>query len=319
VECSIGFMTAVAGAGVKAHVYYTLTGGATWTVCAADPFAINEDINSCECFYISRDTIRVIVGRSTTDGANPPEIAYSDNFGVSWTTVNIGATVAEYLYDAGSLFALDYRHVWAGTNAGKLWLSDDGGVTWTLKLTSSIANGIYSIRFRDEVYGLISGGHLGAGCILYSTSDGGDNWTLLTPNLPAAEVAVSSYTCDLVDNNRFWVGYVNAHLYYSNDAGLTWTRRYLPMPVGMTALFCIYGLQFLDEQCVFIGVRCTVGAVAYGVVFRSIDGGFSWESWVGVAAAATIGISAIHPCSYNKCYWVGGPVAALGTVAVVSG
>jgi photosystem II stability/assembly factor-like uncharacterized protein len=318
-ECSVGFMTAMAGAGVKAHVYYTLNGGATWTVCTADPFAINEDINSCECFYVTRGTVRVIVGRGTSDGANPPEIAYSDNYGTSWISVNLGAVVAEYIHSQGSLFALDYRHIWASTNVGKLWFSDDGGVTWTLKLTSSIVNGIYSIRFRDETYGLISGGHLGTGCILYSTADGGETWTLLTANLPAAEVAVSSYACDLVDNNRLWLSYTNAHLYYSNDAGLTWTRRYLPTPVGMTTLFCAYSMQFLDQQCGFIGIRCTVGAVAYGVLFRTFDGGFNWESWVGSAAAATMAISGIHPCSYNKCYWVGGPVAALGTVAIVSG
>lgn len=316
-ECSVGFMTALAGAGVKAHIYYTLNGGGTWTICTADPFAINEHIKCCQCFYISRDTVRVIVGCCTA-GAGSARISWSDDYGVTWNAVTLGSPNGEFLQISGSLFALDDRHIWAGTNTGKLYFSEDGGLTWALVLTSAIVQEINSIRFRDESYGLIAGGTAGADALLYKTSDGGTTWVVVIP--PAAETNHNICSCDLVDNNRFWLGFDNGQLWYSNDSGATWSRRYLSLPVGMTALSLIPSICFIDEQCVFVGIMCVTGGNTYASLFRSVDGGFTWESWVSTSmAAAPVGIASIHACSYNKCYWVGDPIAALGTVAIVSG
>jgi photosystem II stability/assembly factor-like uncharacterized protein len=154
--------------------------------------------------------------------------------------------------------------------------------------------------------------------VIYATSDGGTTWVGILG--PAAEAAVDVYSCELIDNNRFWLGYGNGHLYYSNDAGATWTRRMLPIPVGATSVSIISNIRFLDEQCVFAGIRCSDGINTYGSLFRSIDGGFSWESWLSSSmVAAPLGILGIHACSYNKCYWVGDPFGGKGTVAVVSG
>jgi photosystem II stability/assembly factor-like uncharacterized protein len=275
----------------------------------------------CKYFYITRDTVRVIVGRGVTDAGNPAEIAYSDDFGTTWHLVNLGATVAACLPWVGSIFALDYRHIWAGTNLGALWFSDDGGVTWTLMFTATMGtNRIYSIRFRDETYGLIAGGSAGAGGLLYSTVDGGVTWLPLTA--PVAMVAASIYACELIDKNRFWLGFGlnDGDLYYSNDAGVTWVHRNIVIPSPITSLDRVSEINFIDEQCVFVGITGSVGAVNYGCLFRSFDGGFSWESWVSPAMGALVGICGIHACSYNKCYWVGQPIAGLlGTVAIVSG
>jgi photosystem II stability/assembly factor-like uncharacterized protein len=314
-DCSIGFMCAEAGMGVHAFVYYTLTGGATWTQCTAVPFGDDEDIFCCECFYVTRDTIRVIVGRSVTDAGNPAEIAWSDDFGVTWNRVNLGAVVAEFLPWNGSLLALDNRHIWAGTDAGKLWFSEDGGLSWVLSL--SAGTDIMDIKFRDEHYGLVvcNGGNI------YRTLDGGISWLLVTE--PAADAGNDILACEIIDNNRLWIGFANANLYYSNDGGDTWTRRILPLYPGMASFTAFSAMSFIDEFCGWLAISCLDGAGhIYSVYYRTFDGGADWEYWMATGQVHAIyGPGGIHACGYNKCYFVGDPPGgvALGMVGVISG
>jgi photosystem II stability/assembly factor-like uncharacterized protein len=316
-DCSIGFMCAatVGGGGVHAFVYYTLNGGATWTQCTGVPFGHAEHIFCCECFYVTRDTVRVIVGRSLTDGANPAEIAWSDDYGVTWNNVNLGAVVAEFLPWNGSLFVLDNRHLWAGTDAGKLWFSEDGGLTWALSL--SAGTDVMDIKFRDEHYGLVvcNGGNI------YRTLDGGITWLLVTE--PAADAGNDILACEIIDINRMWIGFSNAHLYYTKDGGDTWTQRNLPLYPGMASFTAFSAMRFIDAYCGWLSISCLdAPGHIYSVYYRTVDGGADWEYWIATGQLhAAYGPGGIHACSYNKCYFVGDPPGgvALGMVGVISG
>ncbi|MEE9572773.1 MAG: hypothetical protein V3W20_06995, partial [Candidatus Neomarinimicrobiota bacterium] len=75
-----------------ADVWLTTNGGANWSEIAIDPFGPGEDIASGVCVDVDSSTTRLIIARGTTDAANPAEIAYTDDSGLTWTNVDVGST-----------------------------------------------------------------------------------------------------------------------------------------------------------------------------------------------------------------------------------
>ena len=318
--CNIGFCAGSADAGLAAHVYYTLNKGATWTPCAGVPFAANEWISCVECFYMSRDTVRVLVARLTTDAGNPAEIAYSDNYGTTWVPVNVGAVVGS-MFGSHSIACLDSRHLWAvpwdAVSHLGIYFSDDGGSSWTEIFAASTYH-YMRITFLDEFYGLVFSADPTA--LLHFTVDGGAHWSA-TGALPLANVA---YDVEMVDSNRWWICYATGALYYTKDGGTTWTRRYLPIPPPATQITLLVDIKFIDEQCGFLTGRGedATALLEYGLIYRTFDGGFTWEPQITaqmIHALAPYGLMSLHACDYNHAYAVGTRITATATIVEVSG
>lgn len=306
-SCDTLVLVTDAGPAAVADIYYSVDGGETWTATAADPFAIVEDIPAIVCFRTGPDTWRWLAGRGVEAApANPPEIAYSDDAGATWTNVDLGAVAGDYFIWNQSIFALDHTHVWAGTEAGDIWFSSDAGVTWTEQVTANV-NAIYAIKFLNQNIGLIGGA---ANTILY-TANGGDTWTALTG--PAAEAANIVASVHLIDENHFWIGYSSGNLYYSNNAGATWTERVLDsfLPVG-TPLDSINHVTFIDEQVGWVAGE--YGANLAGVL-RTFDGGANWQLFaLGTTggAGAIKGAAYVTVCDYNKAFVITDEIGATG-------
>jgi hypothetical protein len=158
--CETGYAVTDAPAGspsATANVVAT-TNGSTWAATAADPFAVTEDIIAVECFEVSRDDVRVIVARGTTDGANPAEIAYSDDSGATWTAVDVGSVNGEFAPTRFSLFALNRDNVWMTSDGGYIYYSSDAAITWTAQESGSITSSAWNaIHFVDSDTGFVGG------------------------------------------------------------------------------------------------------------------------------------------------------------------
>lgn len=124
-----------------ADVLYSVTGGGAWGAFTAQPFgAVSEDIKAIQVRMHSYNTYRVIALRDTADTAAACEIGYMDVVlggeagSVSWTNVDLGATVNE----AGEALAwLQYGRVYAAA-AGDIYVSTDQGVSFpAAKYTSA--------------------------------------------------------------------------------------------------------------------------------------------------------------------------------------
>ncbi len=152
------------------------------------------------------------------------------------------------------------RRLWAackakGTGYGKIFVSDDGGITWEMKKDGS-ENHIYSlntISFWDEQFGFAAGDW---GSILI-TGDGGESWWAEFLPLP---YSINGSTA--LGFMHYMVVTDAGYLFESIDRGNSWSST------NLTAVR-LTDIDFSDEVHGVI-----VGA---GVVFSTSDGGTTWN------------------------------------------
>ena len=280
-----------------ADVLKSTDGGETWAATSTDPFAGAEDISSVVLFYMGRDTLRVLVARGTTDAGAPAEVAYSDNGGTTWTVANVGSTNAQYATKGGALFALDQYNIWFASTGGYLYKSEDGGVSWTAKQTGVLTTGNYNcIHMANEREGFAGA----AADVIVKTGNGGDTWTACTATGGGGDIL----TIFALDKYRVWVGTDDGDIYYSVDGGVTWTERTV---TGLTA-GTIADIQFANDMIGYL-VHNTSGPV--GRIYRTINGGYSWQAQELVTNA---GLNAISVIGDNQVFAVG---EASGGTAVI--
>ena len=151
-------------------------------------------------------------------GTEPGEVYKSTNGGLNWTlmskTIDFGSGVT-----AIEVHPLDPNMVIAGGNKG-LFLSNDGGLTWTNTLQSSGLN-------VNEIYILPSNPNLVLAATdkgLYRSTDAAQNWTQLftQKTYDIKQKPGSSQTLYLLKNNP---SLIKCEFFVSTDAGLSWTLQ----------------------------------------------------------------------------------------------
>lgn len=311
--CDILYCVDTSGVAAASIIYESLDGGETWAATGAAPFAVAETIKCIVAYPINKTTMRILVARGTTDAGAAAEVAYSDNGGDAWTLVNMPGANAEFI---NGLFAWSQEAIWACTDtgagaAGNVYKSVDGGLTWTLSL-SAATDALNEVTFVSDKLGLA----LGDTNEIQWTRDGGDHWTVITG--PAGQAAVNCLCGAVLDAYRWFVGYSDGEVWYTQDGGTTWVQRVLPLPTGATAIAAVNDMQALDEYCLWVAIQATVGGNAYAALERSINGGYSWKSWLAPAQCVAGGMTAVSACSYNQAFGVGGVVAGTGLVLEVA-
>lgn len=240
----------------KADVLYSEKGSA-FAATAGDPFANAAAIQGIVCFRIDVNTIRVIVARGTTD-AGPLDIAYSDDKGVTWTSVAVGSTNAEFVANGHALFAFDRYHIWVGSNLGRIYFSEDGGETWRVQENAALsATAIQAISFVDPDAGFT----LYAGGEVAKTSNGSNEdavWSLATA------VGVAGQT-DFEAVTPFFLWAVGSNgRYYSHDGAVTWSKR---------DSIATAAIDFSGPL-----VSVTAGSAASALIKETVNGGYDWTS-----------------------------------------
>lgn len=281
----------------KAEAWFTADGG-TWTAGAAEPFAGGVDLGNAGCYPVGRSSLRRLVTQGETVGGTPMRVAYSDDDGATWTVVTVGAVTGQFAADAGALFVLDTYNIWLVTSGGYVYYSGDGGLTWTAQESGVIAAGTYhAVDFADTDTGYA----VGAANVVIKTIDGGQTWSAVTG--PAIGIALT--TVDVRDADHAWVGTAGGELWYTNDGGVTWTRRdFAGSGVGEVA-----DVAFVDDNVAFM-LHNT--AAPLGGVFQTINGGYSWEA---VSTPPNAGLSALGVVNAALAYAVG-PVSG-GTAMII--
>lgn len=232
-----------------------LAGAAVWTATAADPFGALEAAADVHIFKVSRNTNRILAVRGTTDVAAALEVAYSDDNGATWTSVIVGSTLGEFAIKKGALAVLGSYNIFLASNLGRIYKSEDGGLTWeTVEDAAITATAYNAIAMLNPNVGYA----VGLAGLVVKTTDGGKTWGQV--GTAGTDPLYSVYP---ISRNRVWVGGTNGEMYESKDGGLTWTLRQLSEVADV------------NDQA-WIGNY--FGVVANGSTVKfTINGGYSWE------------------------------------------
>jgi photosystem II stability/assembly factor-like uncharacterized protein len=184
--------------------------------------------------------------------------------------------------DLYALSAVGADHLWAAGYFGAIYRTADAGKSWH-RLNGLTDQSIYDISFADEKNGWAVGRR---GFVIH-TSDGGDNWELQTiPRKPAQHL----FAVRAVDANTAWAVGDWGGRYYTADAGKTWEDRsflitkdhpsFKYLNEEEMAAFergeKIYDDIFLNDVF-FADKNHGWMAGEYGYIFRTEDGGQTWE------------------------------------------
>ena len=161
------------------------------------------------------------------------------------------------------------------SGGGGIFHTTDGGVTWNQSGTGAIFDNTSFpnfVHFKDAMNGVAGGDSNNGYFEIYTTTDGGGNWTR-TPqaNIPAFANGGGAGWFDGFDvvGDTVWFGTSAGEMYKSTDFGLNWTVSTVS-PAGYT----VYEIAFTDNgQNGLTHVRSNNATF----LFSTSDGGATWE------------------------------------------
>lgn len=301
--CEDGVIAAAPAAAASAKLYITDDGGSTFAVTTADPFAADEAVSGVGMFDFG-GTVRILAARGSTDAGSPAEVAYSDDDGATWATVNVGSTNGEFVT---SLYVLNAYSIWAGTDGGRIYQSEDGGTTWAVVENAAITTDpINAIALVDANNGYAVSD---AGVVLRTTNAGS-----ASPSFSAATVLSGTPDLDAVAVQtplRAWVGSAAGRLYYTEDGGTTWYER------GITGsgTGTIDAIAFDPDTEGLVGYVLKNSAAPVGTLLRTRNGGATWET---ISVPLNAGLRGLYLCDLNNLFLVGDVSGGTGVLIEVS-
>lgn len=281
-----------------ADVLYTRNAGSTWTAASAQPFAAAEDAVSVVAFQVGRDTTRAIVARGTTDGANPMEVAYTDDWGATWNNVDVGSVNGQYATGKRALFATGPYDIWLVTDGGYIYKSVDAGITWTAQEEgAATTEDLYAVHFINDRVGIAGG----TNDTILITEDGGDSWTEMTGT---GESSATINAVHILSAERAWVGTSNGKLFYTEDGGTTWSQRNFSGDGSGS----VKAITFHNDS---FGVMLHDTTAPVGRAFVTIDGGYTWEL---VNVFTNAGLNSVIACDHNTYFFAGEVSGGTGVI-----
>ncbi|MHC1708035.1 MAG: PKD domain-containing protein [Bacteroidales bacterium] len=207
------------------------------------------------------------------------EVTKTENGGQTWNSV----TVNDYPgYGPSMIFALNDNKAWIpiyGPNGnGKILKTIDGGQTWnpTPPDMFSGPNGYPNVvYFWDSENGICIGDPNGASFEIYTTTDGGTNWTIVpSAYIPIPlenETGVSDFYS--VKGDTVFFGTSKLRIFRSVDKGLNWEAFNTPV-MGLQYHF-LRSIGFKNHLEGFVSVIYNSGGVTK--FLKTNNGGDSWQ------------------------------------------
>lgn len=318
-DCEWGVAVADANYGsATANVWITKDSGATWTICAVDPFSAN-DANISSCVILPGEVApRIIVFRGNVYGSYGARASISDDWGASWTEVDMGGhTNGSYINGA---YKYGVGLIWAVGNGGHVYYSEDRGASWTLiaDATTGTAEELWDIGSPPDNSNIVY--VVGDNDTVIFSDDGGASWAATTtgPN----DATGDNYTVDVDSEYKVWVGgSINAAsecLWVTEDGGVTWTAVTF---VGSTTASGVvrrfrHAPHAWRQHKVFIWGVNNGATQRYGPgtnfrFYRTLDGGGSWER---KNLVTNNGLNGLSVCSINSAWAAGETYGGLGDI-----
>lgn len=196
--------------------------------------------------------------------------------GLTWNSVQINLPPATQI---SSLHATSATTAYISTFANEptgvtgVWKTTNSGTTWTQIGSADFPALMFTnfVHFFSANNGLVVSDPDSNGFQIYRTNNAGANWTQVpAANIPAPLPYEYGYTSVLrTKNNGIWFGTNKGRIFYSYDAGATWTVYQSPVSdFGNANISGSY-----DFRSAYEGVLVTNDFHFY----RTFDGGVSWN------------------------------------------
>jgi hypothetical protein len=238
--------------GLGAQIIYSADGGAVWNATPITSLPANVEPNRISCFG---DYVVVV---SSADESHH----YADRDEILLGT-ETWAEVTGYAAGKGPtcIWTLKPGYAWIGGLGGYVYfLSDVTEVPVVQEAGSATTQDINDIHAFDENYVLAVGK---SNAVIYTTD--GETWSAVTGPAPAVDLTA----CWMASENVWWVGTAGGNLYYTLNAGATWTLKQFP---GSGA-GAVRDIKFVTTQG---GYLAHDTAAPLGRILRTISGGNSW-------------------------------------------
>ena len=267
--CDVVFavtLTAGGSPGLAAEVVYTGNGGNTWDDTNITTLAANENPDALAC--VGTNLVVISEDSESLHYAPSADILAGVE---TWTEVTTGFVLTKGPLD---IFSADPMHTWIVGEGGYIYFTDDptGGVSVQSAgaLTTQDLKAIHGM----DALNLIAVGNSNAVVV---TRDGGETWAAETG--PA--VGVNLNTCWMHSKDVWFVGTAGGKLFYTLDAGTTWTEKAFPgSGAGQ-----VRDIKFTTPS---VGYMAHDTATPRGRILRTVDGGYSWYVLPEQGTAATM-------------------------------
>jgi photosystem II stability/assembly factor-like uncharacterized protein len=246
-------------AGTGGGVFLSTDNGTSWKV-------VNTGLSRT---WSSALAIDASDSNTATLSVRPTSVFQTADGGSTWREMLVG----EPREDATDISMVDRNRIWVCTDLGRIYGTTDGGVTWTVQFYDTSKTKFFNyIKMFDLNNGVAEGdGPPAARALVLKTTDGGDHWTSVPNSLEGSSGSIWQ-RIDFVDPNvgYFFVsGFGPQGLFKTTDGGVTWFEtQYPPVAAGHPPYAEV--IRFYDE-------RVGLAIPGKGLVYRTVDGGTTWE------------------------------------------
>ncbi|MFC1898576.1 carboxypeptidase regulatory-like domain-containing protein, partial [Candidatus Cloacimonadota bacterium] len=158
-------------------IYYTEDGGATWIRQETADYNLTGSFPNVVHFFNEND------GFAQGDPVGGYyELYTTSDGGTNWTRVpqaDIPAPLAGEWGIVGYYDAVG-DNIWWGTQKGRVFYSNDKGLTWEVSQTPLGASTYTDVRFKDDLNGIAQDKNAASTGTICETSDGGITWLAVT-------------------------------------------------------------------------------------------------------------------------------------------
>ena len=256
-------------------IYKTINSGDSWV---QQPTGFNPNSTFPDVLYFWNENEGVAIGDAYPN--ENFEIYTTSNGGLQWNIIpiaNMPSGNYEWTYNDNMHSKVLGNSFFFQTSSGRIFKSMNKGLTWSV-INTPMKDLNFSFDFKDENNGLLtysqeSESNETVG--LYSTTDGGLNWTLIDSENSIGDLKYMP-TENVYFLTHFWYG-----LSYSANNGQTWTQHPSLESTGMKAIgyspsgkIFIGGWRYLYYTSNYSGVNLSINE-SHIIDSKSIDITFS--------------------------------------------
>jgi photosystem II stability/assembly factor-like uncharacterized protein len=284
--CQKVFMVTLAAggsAGLSADVIWSADGFSTSTLIHVTTLGLTESPDDAAC--VGDNLVIVSGGTGASDSLHYASIADILAGTQTWTEVDTGITASK---GPQALWSLGPNETWFAGAGGYIYFSDDptSGVTAQDEGVATTQD-LNDIHMLDSTHGVA----VGASNAVVRTVDG-STWGAITG--PAVGVALNAVW--MKSEDVWLVGTAGGALYYTADAGSTWTA----LGFSGSGAGTVTDIYFVNQA---VGYMAHTTAAPVGRLFRTIDGGNSWYLLPENGSMPdNDGINSIKACSVNTVF-----------------